>query len=110
MKHGKMHGFEWWFDCEDGRLWSETQWHAGMRHGIERNWITGKRSIFGKPIFWINGERATRREYIKASETDKSLPPFRNEDDLPARAFPSARAEAARDEMMSAGMYLMQST
>lgn len=88
MKHGNMQGYEWWFDCEDGRLCSEAHWHAGVRHGIERNWIKDQRSKFGKPIFWINAEKVTRREYLKASETDKTLPLYRNEDDLPARIFP----------------------
>lgn len=89
MKHGTLHGYEWWFDCEDGRLWSEAHWHAGRRHGIERNWIKGKRSVYSKPIFWINDEKVTKREYVKACETDKTLPPYRDVDDLPARTLPS---------------------
>jgi hypothetical protein len=41
----------------------------------------------GYPKYWIRGEAATKRQYLKAAKSDKTLPHFRAKDNSPRRQF-----------------------
>jgi hypothetical protein len=88
LREGLPHGYEWWLMSERGSLWHERHWQAGTYHGIERMWnIRGKLSR-GYPKYWIAGQVVPKRKYLKAAQTDKTLPAFRERDNSLRRKFP----------------------
>ena len=87
MQDGHPHGYEWWFATEN-ELSSERHWHLGEVHGIERAWNSEGRLRRGYPKYWMHNKQVIKRDYLKACETDKTLPPYRKEDDAPTRIFP----------------------
>ncbi len=96
-RDGKRHGHEWWFHSGmPGHLSIEKQWHDGQQYGIEREWNPNGRLRRGYPRYWIHDQRVTRRKYLRAAAKDSTLPPFRPEDNAPARAFPLLVAENLR--------------
>lgn len=95
---GRRHGFEWQFSvCDelDGKSWlcRECHWVEGILHGIERSWNTKGRLQRGYPRYWVNRERVTKAQYVRAAKEDEQLPPFRLEENQCPRKFP---AEVAR--------------
>lgn len=93
MRDGWPHGFEWWLAEDQQRVWIERHWSHGHRHGIEREWNGQGRLCRGYPRYWVNGERVTKRQYLRAAARDPSLPPFRPEENEPRRAFPPEVAQ-----------------
>ena|SRR5258708_35981028 len=87
MKDGLRHGFEWWLDTYE-RVVEEHHFYQGQEHGIVRAWNRQGRVRRGYPRYWVHGERVNKAKYLKASERDPNLPPFRKEDNEPARTFP----------------------
>ena len=89
LKDGLPHGYEWWL-TKPHVLSAELHWHEGEYHGIEREWSFAKKLRRGFPRYWINGDRVTKRKYLRAAEKDPTLPPFRLKDNSPRRKFPPA--------------------
>ena len=87
IKRGRPHGFEWWINEDQRTVHWERLWRNGQPHGIERQW-TGGRLARGYPRFHLRGKRVRKAEYLKACVKDKSLPPYRQEDDSQERSFP----------------------
>ena len=86
---GERHGYErWWSGEDNGRIWLERHFHENVEHGIERQWNGRDRIKRGYPRYFVNGERVTKRQYLKAAESDPTLPPYRPEDDRPERPLP----------------------
>src|SRR5436305_3461473 len=98
MCAGKPHGFDWWLTHE-GSLWWEYHWRHFARHGIEREWNADGRLRRGYPRYWVDGERVTRRQYLKAAAHDSSLPPFRPEENQPHRTSPPKIVRHLRPEI-----------
>jgi antitoxin component YwqK of YwqJK toxin-antitoxin module len=88
MQAGLLHGIRWWFNGR-GKLSHEEQMHRGLSHGIERMWNSEGKLRRGYPRYWVQGERVTKAQYLHAAAKDDSLPPFRAEDNLPYRDYPS---------------------
>lgn len=92
---GLSHGFEWWF-CQRDRLSDERHWVRGILHGIEREWNYAGGMSRGYPRYWLQGERVTKRQYIRALELGADAPPFRPEENKPFREFPPEVAQHLR--------------
>jgi hypothetical protein len=88
LREGLPHGYEWWFTTEQGALWHERHWRAGEYHGIERVWSSRGELSRGYPKYWIAGRAVSKRKYLKAAQTDKTLPAFREKDNSIRRKFP----------------------
>jgi hypothetical protein len=85
---GLPHGYEWWLRSKPHILSHEIHWHDGEYHGIERQWNLANKLRRGFPCYWINGDRVTKRKYLREAKKDLSLPPFRLKDNSPRRRFP----------------------
>jgi hypothetical protein len=90
LREGERHGFEWWVNDDQRSVWHETHFWAGRHHGIERCWHSAGRLRRGYPIYWIDGQRVTRRQYLRAAMHDTTLPPWRARDNSPQRKLPLA--------------------
>ena len=88
MQDGVPHGYEWWLDPDQRSLDHERHWFEGNYHGIERKWNYRRKLRRGYPKYWIRGEVVTKRQYLKAVKSDKTLPRFRAQDNSPRRQFP----------------------
>ena len=93
LRGGKRHGFEWWVNYDQRSVDEERHWADGELHGIERDWNQQGRLRRGYPRYWVHGKRVTKRQYLRAAASDPTLPPFRPEDNDPARTFPPEIAE-----------------
>ena len=89
LRDNLPHGFEWWLKADQHFLWHERHWQEGKVHGIERMWNDKGRLKRGYPKYWIQNQAVRKRVYLKAAEQDKSLPKFREKDNLPQRRFPN---------------------
>ena len=88
LEDGLPHGYEWHFTVAQEDLWQERHWHMGQVHGIERVWNSKGRLRRGYPKFYVFDQAVSRQKYLQAAVTDKHLPAYRMEDDLPQRNFP----------------------
>ncbi len=88
LEDGKWHGFEWWLDEDQTTVFEEHHFWKNLQHGIQREWNNEGRLRRGFPRYWLNNERVTKRKYLRAQASDRSLPPFRAADNLPRRNFP----------------------
>jgi antitoxin component YwqK of YwqJK toxin-antitoxin module len=88
MKDGSPHGFEWWVNDDQRSVWQERHWKERTLHGIERVWNLQGRLRRGYPRYWVDGQKVTKRQYLRACKTDEALPPFRAEENAPERTFP----------------------
>jgi hypothetical protein len=82
-KNGEHHGISRQWNC--GKLWEERYSKNGYLHGIWRVWCHYPRLSRGYPQYHINGDKVTKRAYIKACKTDPSLPPFKKSENKPNR-------------------------
>jgi antitoxin component YwqK of YwqJK toxin-antitoxin module len=82
-RDGGLHGIERWWD--HGKLYIERYWRNNQLHGIWREWIKYPRLSRGYPQYYVNGKKVTKRAYIKACQTDPSLPPFKESENKPHR-------------------------
>lgn len=92
-RDGQRHGFEWWLNGDQRSVYEEGHYANGQPHGILRQWNSQGRLRRGYPQYYVNGERVTKRQYLRASQRDPSLPRFSPEDNLPARTFPPEVAQ-----------------
>lgn len=88
LQNGQRHGFEWWIEEDQRRVWSENHFLGGLEHGIERVWESDGTLRDGYPRFHVHGAEVSKDDYLRAAAADASLPPCRPEDDRPERAFP----------------------
>jgi hypothetical protein len=88
LQGGVPHGYEWWLDADQRSLNHERNWCGGKYHGIERRWNHRRKLHRGYPKYWVRGEAVTKRQYLKAAKSDKTLPRFRSRDNSPRRQFP----------------------
>jgi hypothetical protein len=88
LRDGVPHGFEWWFLWKARQLSWERHWLKGRYHGIEREWDAKGKLCRGYPKYWIRGHSVTKGKYLKAAQTDNTLPVFREKDNSPSRKFP----------------------
>jgi antitoxin component YwqK of YwqJK toxin-antitoxin module len=87
-KDGHRHGFEWWINWDQQQVSEEQHFREGEPHGIHRDWNVRDRLSRGFPKYYVNGRKVTKRQYLAACKTDATLPPFRVEENDPARTFP----------------------
>jgi antitoxin component YwqK of YwqJK toxin-antitoxin module len=84
VKNGRRHGFErWWRDRRN--VWSEMHFKDDFDHGIHREWNSNGVLRRGFPKYFISGKAVSKRAYIKACQTDSSLPKFSERDNKPNR-------------------------
>lgn len=88
MRDGCRHGYEWWLNEDQASVYIERHWWSCKLHGIEREWNEQGRLRRGYPKYFVSGKQVTKQAYLKAAETDPTLPRFRAEDNEPARTFP----------------------
>ena len=89
VKEGKWHGFEWWLNEDQKSVHSEHHFWENLQHGIQRIWNSQGRLRRGYPRYWFRNMRVTKRKYLRECAKDSNLPPYRGQDDLPARRFPA---------------------
>jgi antitoxin component YwqK of YwqJK toxin-antitoxin module len=85
LKDGFPNGYEWWFASPEQDLILERHWQMGKLHGIERVWNSKSRLRRGYPKFFIADQNVSKQKYIKMTLMDKTLPVFREKDNLPYR-------------------------
>lgn len=88
LKDGKLHGFEFWIDEDQLRVWQERHFAEDLLHGIERAWNAERHLRRGYPRYWIRGQRVTKRQYLSACKGDPMLPRYSEPDNRPRRKFP----------------------
>ena len=89
LQDGLPHGYEWHFASSRQDLWHERHWYTGKLHGIQRMWNSKGRLYRGYPRFYILDQAVSKQRYLKMRLTDKTLPIFRENDNLPHRNFSS---------------------
>jgi len=67
--------------------------HTAILKFIERKWNLEGRLRRGFPKYHVAGHQVTRRQYVKATAVDPSLPPFRKKEIHPRRKFPRVVAK-----------------
>ena len=87
-KEGIRDGFERWWNEDQRTVCEECHYKCGVEHGIERRWNERGRLKRGYPRYYINGRRVSKRQYVKASERDESLPKYVTSEDAPSRQLP----------------------
>jgi hypothetical protein len=85
---GQRHGFEWWLNEDQRSVYQERHWSLDDAHGIEREWNEKGTLRPGFPKFYVRDRRVTRKVYERERVRDRSLPPYRIEDNQPQRGFP----------------------
>ena len=88
-RNGQRHGFEWWICGDQQSVYEEGHYAENHPHGILRQWNRHGKLRRGYPQYYVRGERVTKAKYLRACRHDPTLPPFRPEDNLPARTFPA---------------------
>lgn len=88
LQDGFPNAFEWGFVSSKQDLWLERHWNMGKLHGIERIWNSKGSLRRGYPKFYIADQSISKQKYIKMASTDKTLPVFRERDNLPFREWP----------------------
>lgn len=71
MEHGTGVVRMWY---EDGSLQAEVPFLRGLLTGRQKSW-----DEVGEPfatLFWIRGQKATRKKYLEACKTDPELPRY----------------------------------
>lgn len=87
-KDGQLDGYVRWWNWDNTTVWSEEHFNDGEYHGIFREWNDHNVLRRGSPKYFVNGQKVTKRQYLKACERDPSLPKFSAEDNLPYRKLP----------------------
>lgn len=98
IKEGKWHGFEWWLNEDQKSVHGEHHFWENLQHGIQRSWNSEGRLRRGFPRYWVRNVRVTKRKYLRECLKDSSLPPFREQDNLPSRRFPREVSEHCAKE------------
>ncbi len=88
FRDGRFHGYEWWLHGD--RLSSECHFVGDKRHGIERSWSYSGGLEDGYPRYWIVDEQVDLATYLKAADSDHTLPKLRPRDNGAKRRLPRA--------------------
>ena len=86
---GALNGFEWWLRDDQHSVSHERNWKQGKYHGIERMWNHKNTFRRGYPKYWIDGQKVSRRVYLKAAEKDETLSSYKESENRPHREFPA---------------------
>jgi antitoxin component YwqK of YwqJK toxin-antitoxin module len=89
LKEGTPHGFEWWINDDQSSVYEEKHWRNGCLHGIERQWNSNGKLRHGYPKYYVDDQKVTKRQYIRAAERDPTLPRWRKSENFPLRRFPA---------------------
>ena len=89
MRHGTSHGYTWWLNEDQTSVHIERHFLDGVQHGIFREWNEQGRICRGFPQYFVNGTKLSKRQYIRASILDESLPRFCENGNDPSRVFPT---------------------
>lgn len=87
---GERHGFERWWNEDNRTIYEESHFWRGSAHGIMRQWTAQGRLRRGYPQYFVQGERVTKKQYLRACQTDPTLPIRRAQDDQPERPLPAS--------------------
>jgi antitoxin component YwqK of YwqJK toxin-antitoxin module len=87
-RDGKRHGYERWWQDDNQTIWQEGHFYNDIEHGIFRRWNAQHKLGRGYPRYYVMGKRVNKRQYIRASRNDPTLPPFLAEDNQPFRKLP----------------------
>ena len=93
---GKRHGFERWWNWDNKTIHQESHFCMDLQHGIVREWNSQGKLRRGFPQYYIQGQKVNRRKYLAAANSDPTLPPFSEKDNLPRRPLPLKWMEAFR--------------
>lgn len=96
LKNGFVCGFEWYINEDQQRVDSEHHYNGKVLHGICREWNAQGRLRRGYPQYYVNHQKLTKQQYLRASKMDPTLPPFRVKDNKPSRIFPKEIARELR--------------
>lgn len=78
------------WNADEQTVWQEYFYVLGKGyHGVWREWNAHGRLRRGFPRFYVRDRKVTKRQYLKACESDPTLPPYRAEDDAPQRRLPA---------------------
>ncbi len=88
LKNGEREGYERWWNGDNATIFSEQHFKEGIEHGIFREWNQRGGLRRGFPKYFIQGEKVTKRQYIKACERDVFLPKYVAAEDSPHRLLP----------------------
>jgi antitoxin component YwqK of YwqJK toxin-antitoxin module len=61
-------------------LFQSISYKDGKAHGISYLWDRDGKLTQDSPKFYLQDERVTKEEYLKAAEKDQSLPPIKSSD------------------------------
>lgn len=81
-------GYKRFWNDDEKTVREEEVWGPG-KGSILRQWNARGRPRRGFPRFFLGGEKATKRQYLRACQDDPTLPPYRPEDDDPHRELPA---------------------
>jgi hypothetical protein len=65
---------------DNGILFQSITYKEGKAHGISYQWDRDGKPTQDSPKFYLQDQRVTKEEYLKAAEKDKSLPPIKASD------------------------------
>jgi hypothetical protein len=85
---GVAHGFRRRWNSDARSVYIEEHYSEGFPHGIFREWNDAGRLRRGFPRYFVHDKRVDRRAYLRAADTDESLPPWRRIDNEPRRPLP----------------------
>jgi antitoxin component YwqK of YwqJK toxin-antitoxin module len=84
-KDGHRDGYERWWCGDNQTIYLESHFKAGIAYGIFRSWNAAGRLQRGFPAYFVDGEKVTKRSYLKACDRDESLPKYLANEDFPQR-------------------------
>jgi len=88
-KDGEL-GYRREWNCDDRTICQEYFFVLGKGyHGVWREWNRRGRLRRGFPRYYVADRRVTKRQYLRASLGDPSLPLYRAEDNEPVRVLPA---------------------
>jgi hypothetical protein len=86
LKNGER-GYKRLWSGEDRTVCEEEVWGPG-KGSIRRDWNARGKLRRGFPRFYVAGRRVMKWQYLRACQADRTLPPYRSEDDAPLRSLP----------------------
>jgi antitoxin component YwqK of YwqJK toxin-antitoxin module len=94
FKNGKRHGYERWWNNDNKTVGREQHFKDDVEHGIYREWNKKKSLSPGFPQYYVNGQKVSKKQYLKACTQDDFLPKFQAMDNYSHRELPFTHSEA----------------
>lgn len=85
---GLRHGPERWWNDDRRTVGEESHFRHGAEHGVFRKWNAEGRLRRGYPRYFVAGRQVRKAAYERSARHDPTLPPFREEENAPARQAP----------------------